>query len=179
MRPKVVTVVAEGLARRCALTVAVAMLCAAAASTPAVAAPRGRQAPGSVVVRRTAFGIPHVQASSFEGVGYGYGFAFAQDDVCTAAEDFVTVEGERSRFFGASGRYFVLGKEFPTNNLDSDLFWRQVAAAHTVQRLVAEAPPRGPEPEVLALARGYAAGYDRYLASVGGVDGRAGLALSW
>lgn len=132
---------------------------------------RAPPAAGGVVVRRTAFGVPHVQASSFEGAGYGYGFAFAQDNLCTAAEDFVTVNGQRSRYFGPNASYFVLGKEMTESNLNSDFFWQQVSDTHTIQRLVAEPPPQGPRPEALDLARGYAAGYDRFLASVGGSTG--------
>lgn len=51
------------------------------------------------VVRRTEYGIPHVLASDFRGLGYGYGYAFAQDNLCTLADTVLTVAGERSRYF--------------------------------------------------------------------------------
>ena len=34
---------------------------------------------------------------------YGYGYALAQDNLCEIAETYVTVNGERSRFFGPDG----------------------------------------------------------------------------
>jgi acyl-homoserine-lactone acylase len=48
-------------------------------------------------------GIPRIAASSFEGLGYGETWAFSEDDFCTLAQDFVTVEGEQSRYFGRTG----------------------------------------------------------------------------
>ena len=53
-----------------------------------------------VQIRRTEFGTPHIVARNYRSLGYGYGFAFAQDNLCTIAEDYVTVDGERSRWFG-------------------------------------------------------------------------------
>ena len=49
---------------------------------------------------RTAYGVPHITARDFGSLGYGYGFALASDDLCTMAQTYVTVEGERSRYFG-------------------------------------------------------------------------------
>ena len=54
-------------------------------------------------VRRTSYGIPHVKAADFGSMGYGVGYAFAQDNFCMMADEFVTVRGERSRYFGATG----------------------------------------------------------------------------
>ena len=31
---------------------------------------------------RTSFGIPHIKADNFKGLGYGYGYAFSQDNYC-------------------------------------------------------------------------------------------------
>jgi acyl-homoserine-lactone acylase len=122
-------------------------------------------------IRRTAHGIPHITASNFGGLGYGYGYAFAQDNLCTMAEDYVTVEGERSRYFGPDGSYYQGGNGVTANNLDSDFFFQQIKDSHVIDTLLAKPPPMGPKPEVREAVRGYVAGYNKYLADVGGRNG--------
>ena len=56
-----------------------------------------------VTITRTEYGIPHIVGKDFGSVGYGYGYAFAQDNLCAMAETYVTVNGERSRWFGPDG----------------------------------------------------------------------------
>jgi len=51
-------------------------------------------------IRRTEYGIPHILAHNWTGLGFGTGYAFAQDNICTIARDYVTVDAQRSRFFG-------------------------------------------------------------------------------
>ena len=52
-------------------------------------------------IRRTSFGVPHIRADNERGLGYGIGYAYAQDNLCLLANEVVTVNGERSRYFGA------------------------------------------------------------------------------
>jgi acyl-homoserine-lactone acylase len=122
-------------------------------------------------IRRTAHGIPHIQASSYAGIGFGYGYAFAQDNICPIAEDYVTVRGERSRFFGPNGTYQQRGNGFGANNLNSDFFYKQIIDAKTIESLRDKPPPLGPLPELKQGVRGYVAGYNRYLKDVGGTNG--------
>ncbi|MEA2441879.1 MAG: acyl-homoserine-lactone acylase [Thermoleophilaceae bacterium] len=137
------------------------------AAFPALAAAASYKAE----IRRTANGIPHIEARSYTGVGFGYGYAFAQDNICPIAEDYVTVNGERSRFFGADGDYAQRGNGYGANNLNSDFFYKQIIDAKTIEAQLAKPPPLGPVPEVKQLVRGYVAGYNRYLADVGGSAG--------
>src|SRR5882724_3605835 len=58
-----------------------------------------------VQVRRTSFGIPHIEAADERGLGFGTGYSFAQDNLCLLAEEMVTVSGERSLNFGAEATY--------------------------------------------------------------------------
>jgi acyl-homoserine-lactone acylase len=125
----------------------------------------------SATIRRTAHGIPHIEARSYAGVGFGYGYAFAQDNICPIAEDYVTVSGERSRYFGPDGSYLQRGNGFSANNLNSDFFFKQIIDSKTIEGLVAKPPPLGPAPEIKEGVRGYVAGYNRYLADVGGTNG--------
>src|SRR5919201_6090023 len=95
----------------------------------------------SATIGRTAHGIPHITAKNFGGLGYGYGYAFAQDNLCTMAEDYVTVRGERSRFFGPGGTYYQGGNDVTANNLDSDFFFQQIKDSGVIQRLLSLPPP--------------------------------------
>jgi acyl-homoserine-lactone acylase len=125
----------------------------------------------SAVIRRTEHGIPHIDASSWAGLGYGYGYAFAQDDICTMAEDYVTVDAQRSRYFGPTDTYLQGGNGVTVDNLDSDFFFQQIIDSHVIDRLLALAPPLGLEASAKEAVRGYVAGYNRYLADVGGTNG--------
>ncbi|RKG61383.1 acylase [Corallococcus sp. CA054B] len=123
----------------------------------------------SATVRRTAHGIPHVLADDFAGVGYGYGYAFAQDNFCALMDALVTVNAERSRYFGPDGTYLAaLGSQY--NNLKSDFFYQAINDDGTVEALLAKPPPLGPSQDVRELVRGYTAGINRYLTETG-VDG--------
>ncbi len=115
----------------------------------------------------TADGIPHITADGFGSLGYGYGFALASNDLCTMANSYVTVEGQRSRYFGRSGAAPSGG-----SNLDSDIYWQSVIDTHVIGRaLKIKAGPGAVGPQLRRLIRGYVAGYNRYLASVGGPAG--------
>jgi acyl-homoserine-lactone acylase len=129
----------------------------------------GAAAPGglSATIRRTSFGIPHITASDFAGVGYGYGYAFASDNICVIADQYVTVDGQRSRYFGPSGSWVFEGNGFSANNLNSDFFFQQIIDDRRIEKLLALAPPLGPRQEIKDGVRGYAAGYNRYLAETG------------
>src|SRR5438067_1213023 len=125
----------------------------------------------SATIRRTEGGIPHITAPNYAGLGYGYGYAFAQDNICVMAEDYITVDAERARFFGPDGSYQQRGNGVNPINLDSDFFFQQIIDSHIIDELLAKEPPLGPAQEVRDLARGYVAGYNRYLSDVGGTNG--------
>ncbi|MCU1692001.1 MAG: hypothetical protein JWM64_1092 [Frankiales bacterium] len=149
---------------------------AASLATAVVASGLAAAAPATasgfdVTVTRTEFGIPHITAKDYASLGYGYAYAFAQDDLCTMADDYVTVDGERSRFFGAGGTYLQRGNGYSSTNLDSDVFWKGVIGSGVVDRLVRTPAPMGPKAEVKQLATGYVAGWNRYLKDVGGSKG--------
>src|SRR5947209_8623509 len=130
-----------------------------------------RSTPPIATIRRTEHGIPHIEASSYRGLGYGFGYAFAQDNLCTMAEDYVTVDAQRSRYFGANASYLQRANGVTTNNLDSDFYYQQIIDSHLIENLLAKPPPLGLEPEAKQTVSGYVAGYNRYLADVGGSRG--------
>jgi acyl-homoserine-lactone acylase len=117
-------------------------------------------------IRRTGYGIPHILAHDYRGLGYGYGYAFAQDNLCVMADTVVTRRGERSRYFGpaaTSTDALVRG----TTNLASDTYYRWLGLAGTVPGLLARPAPLGPTTQVRQLVDGYVAGYNRYLRDTG------------
>jgi acyl-homoserine-lactone acylase len=119
-------------------------------------------------ITRTADGIPHITASDYGSLGYGYGFSLASDDICTMANGYITVEGERSRYFGATA--YV--PQSAVGNLDSDFYWQSVIDGKAITRLLAvRTGPNAITAQVRALMSGYVAGYNQYLASVGGPKG--------
>ncbi|MGW0628861.1 penicillin acylase family protein [Streptomyces sp. NPDC002758] len=152
--------------RRLAVT-AVALLTATTALPAAAAQSRDRQEyPShgglSAVIRYTEYGIPHILAKNYADLGFGTGWAQAADQVCTLADGFTTVRGERSRYFGPDASPDQ-SLSSAGRNLTSDLYFRGVREAGTVEQLLAEPAPAGPGREVKDLMRGFAAGYDAWL----------------
>jgi acyl-homoserine-lactone acylase len=119
---------------------------------------------------RTAHGVVHIRANNFASLGFGLAYAYAQDNLCMLADSFLTVRGERSRYFGGTamptatkGEYSVAidylnTHQFNLRNEDSDFFFK---AYLDPERL--RAGYAGGSPEAAALLAGYAAGYNRYL----------------
>ena len=160
-----------------AVRAAMAALAVALVSTAVVAAPAGagvRRAAGGaaihlvdnqVTIIRDSAGIPHITAGNFFALGYGEAYAFSQDNFCTLAQDFVTVNGERSRYFGPSGPAVNFSAGTQTSNLQSDFFWQSVKDSGLYRARVPAAPPIGPLPQVTSVYSGFVAGYNAYLKS--------------
>jgi acyl-homoserine-lactone acylase len=118
-------------------------------------------------VRRTRFGIPHIKADNFGSLAYGYAYAFAQDNLCVIADSYVTVNAQRSRFFGPDAGYVFQGNGAAVNNLNSDFLFQQIIDDGRIEALLTQEPPLGPRPEIKEGVKGYVAGYNRYLRDVG------------
>jgi acyl-homoserine-lactone acylase len=146
--------------RRAALTGA-ALLAVSAAAPQASAAPAGGGL--SAVIRYTEYGVPHILARDYANLGFGSGWAQAADQVCVLADGFVTVAGERSRFFGPDAAPDG-SLSSAAGNLSSDLYFRGVREAGTVRKLLAAPAPAGPSRNLKELMRGWAAGYNAWLA---------------
>ena len=111
-------------------------------------------------ITRTTYGIPHIKADTWQGVGYGVAYAYAEDNLCLLAEEFATVAGTRSRHFGPEGKA-VLGFQ-EVDNLSSDVFFRGVIDGAALRRGF-----EAQKAESRALAEGYVAGYNRFLKDAG------------
>ncbi|WP_329403214.1 penicillin acylase family protein [Streptomyces melanogenes] len=135
------------------------------ASASAAAEPDGKRVGDHAYtsqIRRTEYGIPHVLAHDYGGLGYGYGYAFAQDNLCQLADQVMTLRGERSRYLGPTET-----TADDTPNLASDTYHQGLRQAGTVRRLLDRPAPLGPTPELRRMVDGYAAGYNRYLRDTG------------
>lgn len=116
----------------------------------------------SATVRYTEYGIPHIVAKDYANLGFGTGWAQAADQVCTLADGFVTVRGERSKFFGPDAAPdFSLSSA--AKNLSSDLYFRGVRDSGTVEKLLKVPAPAGPSRDAKESMRGFAAGYNAWL----------------
>ena len=110
----------------------------------------------SVTIERTTYGIPHITANDPESLAYGVAYAYAQDNVCMTADQLVTARGQRSSTFGAQ-TIGLLGRRY-IPNAQIDLFM----AAHMDDAMLERAWAQT-SAETQALARGYVAGYNRFL----------------
>lgn len=128
----------------------VALACIAGAMLDA----SGHAASKDATIRWTSRGLPHITASSYEGLGYGYGYAVARDRLCLLADQITTLRGDRSRAYGADQKAVV--GFMPTSNLNADLFYRVQLSDEIVAGAMKQLEPRARD-----IARGYAAGYSR------------------
>jgi acyl-homoserine-lactone acylase len=125
------------------------------------------QAAPHAVIRWASHGVPHIKATSWKNLGFGYGYALASMDICPVADQYVTVRAQRSRFFGPDATWVFHGNGATQTNLNSDIFFQRINDTQVVEKLLTQAPPQGPRPQVRAIVRGYVAGYNRYLAKTG------------
>jgi acyl-homoserine-lactone acylase len=130
------------------ILVAATALVVLAAPAAATAAKKSYRAE----LRRTTGGWAHVKANNYGSLGFGYGYAYAQDQLCELADIVVTVNAERSRYFGPQD-----------GNLESDFFYQRIKDARTVQRLVRRRAPHGPSRIVRQTVKGFVAGFNTYL----------------
>lgn len=104
-------------------------------------------------IRRTTYGVPHIRANDERGLGFGIGYAYAQDNLCLLANEVVTVNGERARYFGPEASTLE-----ERNNLTSDVFFTWLNTPEAVASFW-----NAQSPQMQQRIEGYVAGYNRYL----------------
>lgn len=112
-------------------------------------------------IERTTYGIPHITADTYGGVGYGHGYAIAEDNLCVLAGAFVTFRGERSRYFGPSDSASPMGTFGSPPNLEADFFFRSVVDDDRVSAF-----RDAQNQDLRQLAQGFAVGFSRYVREV-------------
>ncbi len=103
----------------------------------------------SAVIRRTSHGIPHITAKDYASLGFGEGYAFAQDHLCSLADQVIKVRGERARFFGAGEN---------NKHLNSDVTMKALGLYEQAESIL-KAMTKDQRDQV----EGYVAGYNQYL----------------
>lgn len=109
--------------------------------------------PYEATVRRTAYGIPHIEAQELKSVFFGTGYAFAQDHICTLADQIIKIRSERAAFFGPGD---------DDRHIDSDFAWKALRVFPDAERFWFEL-----DPDIQDGLVAYAAGYNEYLSEVG------------
>lgn len=118
---------------------------------PAAAAPALR-----ATIRWTSHGIPHVTAADLGGLAFGQGYAFATLHVCVLADQVVKLRGERAKLFGPGDG---------DANIESDVGWLAIDVREQARRALP-----GLSEDARALVRGFAAGYNKYVAETKPAD---------
>ncbi|MCX2979800.1 hypothetical protein EYC98_02860 [Halieaceae bacterium IMCC14734] len=107
----------------------------------------------SAEIRRTDYGIPHIKADDWGGLGYGYGYAYAQDNFCITMREIVFSRSRSAELLGDNG-----------GSADSDFLFRYLYGS----KEEFQATFFDPLPDyVKELTAGMAAGMNRYLAETG------------
>ncbi len=107
-----------------------------------------------VTIRRTQYGVPHIQADSLEAVAFGLGYCQAEDHLPNIMRGIVGVRSQLAATFGPDAEKPGDGK-----NLAADLFNRQFRvyrrAVDSYHKL---------DPDYRAMCEGFAAGLNYYVA---------------
>ncbi|MEZ4428734.1 MAG: penicillin acylase family protein [Nannocystaceae bacterium] len=111
-------------------------------------------------VRRTTHGVAHVLADDYGSAGFGLGYAFAEDHLCTLADQVIKVRSQRARYLGPGAL---------SANINSDFAHLALDVMGTADAMLASTA----DVDALAVIEGYTAGYNKYLDEVGrdGVGG--------
>ena len=110
----------------------------------------------SVRIVRTTHGIPHVTAANAEMLSYGIAYANAQDNVCQSLDVLATVRGQRTHYFGAAATGVLGVRTLPNPVIDTFI------QAHMDDAKLKVAWDASSEAN-RSMARGYVAGFNRYL----------------
>ncbi len=103
-------------------------------------------------IRRTSHGIPHITAKDYGSLGFGEGYAFAQDHLCSLADQVVKARGERAKYFGAGEN---------NRHLNSDLTMRALGIYDQARAML-----QTMSKDQRDMVDGYVAGYNQYLGEV-------------
>lgn len=107
-------------------------------------------------IRRTSFGIPHIEAADIGSLAFGDGYAGAQDHLCSLADQVIRARGERARYYGRGPA---------DRHLRSDIAVRAVEIHAKAKRELEQASLEDRD-----WLDGYAAGYNLYLEETGVED---------
>jgi acyl-homoserine-lactone acylase len=144
---------------RSALSGAVIGRCLLSAAIAFASMPVGAKTPATVSITMTPYGIPHIVASDYRGLGVGYGYTMAGIDACGMDSMFATYSGRRALQYGEQGDAlnYLVGRR-PINNVASDAVTDLMMDAGRPKAAEDHASAK-----VHALMQGYASGFNRFL----------------
>lgn len=108
-----------------------------------------------VNVKRSQYGMAHIEAGSLYGLAYGNAYAQAQDHSCILADGYLRVQGKRAEFLGPDI------ESGDSRHVLSDFGYRILDIRGRTARAYASLSP-----DTKALAEGFAAGYNEFLNAV-------------
>ncbi len=104
-------------------------------------------------IRRTDYGIPHIKADDWAGLGYGFGYAYAQDNFCVTMREVVFATGRSAELMGED-----------EGDVESDLLFRFLYGDKaSFKKKFVDVLPK----DTLDLAEGFTRGMNRYLEETG------------
>lgn len=105
---------------------------------------------------RTTFGIAHITAPDYAGLGFGAAYTRAQDNLCLLAEAYASAAGERAKHFGGDAESLIALR--PGKNIDSDFYHHLVTDLPALRVAFGQTSA-----DFQAMVDGWMAGYNRYL----------------
>ncbi|MES1938750.1 acyl-homoserine lactone acylase PvdQ precursor [Salinisphaera sp. T5B8] len=133
----------------------------AALTASQISAPDGKL---SARIQTTTGGVPHITADNLQSVAFGSGYVQARDNICIIADSIVRARGERAKYYGPGT---PINPDDPENqqlpvNIVTDFSYKALGLYEKAQAEFDElsAPSQ-------AMLRGFAAGYNKYLAETG------------
>ncbi|QIZ77805.1 penicillin acylase family protein [Ferrimonas lipolytica] len=115
-------------------------------------------------IRRTSYGVPHIEADSLQEIAFGSGYAQAEDHLCILADGFVKANSERSKFFGPHRSIdFNTGDVLAEDNQNiiSDFGYKALGVRASAEVLLDTMPERS-----VAMMSGFTEGYNLYLSEL-------------
>lgn len=104
-------------------------------------------------ITRTTYGIPHIRADDWKGLGYGYGYAYAQDNYCVTMRLVALSSGRSAE---------LMGEE--EGSVEADFIARYINGSKEEfeQEVVSQLPQFA-----IDVAEGFTRGMNRYLEETG------------
>ncbi|WP_171044372.1 penicillin acylase family protein [Pseudoalteromonas citrea] len=113
----------------------------------------------SVTIKRSQYGMAHIEASDLFGLAYGNAYAQAQDHSCILADGYLRVQAQRAQYLGAHSQ---LGDN---RHVLSDFGYRILDIRGRTERAYSSLSSNTKQ-----LAEGFAAGYNAFLSAVDAGD---------
>jgi acyl-homoserine-lactone acylase len=120
---------------------------------------------GQVQIRRTEYGVPHIEAPTLEAVAFGFGYCQAEDHLENILRGVLGARGELAATFGPGDK----GKNV-TDDVRARQFRIYARAVENYHRLDAD---------YRAMAEGFAAGLNYYIARHRAADAKGTPAPEW